>query len=202
MLLRLAGRLPDELLAEERHWLAIGRLDHIGRTVPMAAATLGVPLTDADLAVLRDLRDRYRLDGTRLMSVERQEGEPAPPYRFAAAPLAQHRAGTDTGDSAHSTDALDRAVIGVVSAEDGTIELVRSYRYHRNLAIMPPKRLYLVETEPGVEPYLLTLDLQAAMAGHGEPDPLAEVYAADAALPPYHRTALESGVQLWSRVGR
>ncbi|CNE56625.1 Uncharacterised protein [Mycobacterium tuberculosis] len=197
MLLRLAGRLPDEVLAEERHWLAIGRLDYIGRTIPVAATTLGVPLTDADLAVLRDLRDRYRLDGAALASVGRQEGEPDTPYRFVPAPLG--RPDTDTGGSAHAVDALDRAVIDAVATEHGTVELVRSYRYHRDLPVMPPKRVYLVRTDPGVEPYLLTLDLQAVMARHGEPDPQAEVYAADAELPPYHREALDAGAPLWSR---
>jgi hypothetical protein len=159
-----------------------------------------VPLTDADLAVLRDLRDRYRLDGAPLTSVGRQEGEPDPPCRFAPAPLTYAR--TDADGSAHAVDPLDRAVIGVVAAEDGAVELVRSYRYHPDLPVMPSKRVYLVRTDPGVEPYLLALDLQAVMAGHGEADPQAEVYASDAALPPYHRRALEAGVLLWSRAGR
>ncbi|MFB9833646.1 hypothetical protein [Actinoallomurus acaciae] len=62
--------------------------------------------------------------------------------------------------------------------------------------------MYLVRTDSGVEPYLLTLDLQAVMARHGEPDPQAEVYAADAKPPPYHRRALDAGVPLWSRPDR
>lgn len=200
MLLRLAGRLPDELLAEERHWLAIGRLDRIGRTIPVAATTLGLPLTDADLAVLRDLRDRYRLDGPPLTSVDRHEDEPDTPYRFAPAPPAS--AYTHTDGPAYAIDALDRAVIDVVAAEDGAVQLVRSYRSHPGLPLMPPKPVYLVRTDPGVEPYLLTLDLQAVMAGHGEPDPQAEVYAAGADLPRYHRRALDAGVALWSRPDR
>jgi hypothetical protein len=197
MLLRLAGRLPDELLAEERHWLAIGRLDYIGRTVPVAAATLGVPLPDADLDVLRGLRDRYRLDGAALASVVRQEGEPDMPYRFTSAPPA--RTDAAGGGSASAVDALDRAVIDVVAAESGAVELVRSYRHRLDVPVMPPKRVYLVRTDPGVEPYLLTLDLQAVMAGHGEPDPQAEVYADGAELPPYHRKALDAGAPIWSR---
>ncbi|WP_026341668.1 hypothetical protein [Actinomadura atramentaria] len=197
MLLRLAGRLPDEVLAEERHWLAIGRLDYIARTVPVAAVTLDVPLTDADLAVLRELRDGYRLDGPPLNAVRRHQGEPDMPYRFTPAPPTRG----DANPAGHAVDTLDRAVIGVVGAADGAVDLTRSYRSLPDLPMMPPKRIYLVRTEPGVEPYLLTLDLQAAMAGHGEPDPQAEVFAADVELPPYHQSALAAGAVLWTRPG-
>jgi hypothetical protein len=125
MLLRLAGRLPDEFMAEARHWLAIGRLDHIARTVPVAAVALQVPLTDVDLDVLRDLATRYRLDTAKLESVERRGPAPDPHYRFAPAPLPWkypggpvERPALRPGSDVPAADDLDRAVVGVVSATD------------------------------------------------------------------------------------
>jgi hypothetical protein len=210
MLLRLAGRLPDEYLAEARHWLAIDRLDYLARTVPVAARTLQVPLADADVEVVRDLSERYGLDPAILADVDTRAIVPAPDHRFSAVPLvgagrrpaeatgARYPAsGTGTDDA----DAVDEAVIGVASATDGVRTAARSLRYPLDdrLWMIPPKRVYLIGTDAGIEPYLLTLDLQAAMAGAGEPDPQAEVFEETAELPAYQRRAVEHAVVLWSR---
>src|SRR6266540_2972833 len=57
LLLRLAGKMPDGLVAQAREWLAAGRLGDAARAVAFTALTQRVPLMEEDAALLDEPLD-------------------------------------------------------------------------------------------------------------------------------------------------
>src|SRR5690606_27046401 len=89
MLLRLAGRVPDELITHARALLGGGELVQLPDVVSASAVELGVPLTAAEVGLLREVLDVLDAVGPEpvgLAQVTIAEETPAPDYAFLPAP--------------------------------------------------------------------------------------------------------------------
>ncbi|GAA5194190.1 hypothetical protein GCM10023322_57940 [Rugosimonospora acidiphila] len=130
LLLRLAGRVPDRLLAEARHWLVAGDLRSLGHHVGSAVVAARAPLDPADAWLLAWLlpgdRPSAAPSAASLAALVGPVGEPA--YRFApAAPSVlraaggaiPHRLDLTAGPDRHRhpglVDELDSAAVGAAA---------------------------------------------------------------------------------------
>jgi len=216
LLLRLAGRIPDQVLADARRRLAAGE---ISAAVTLVADLLGeypVPLTAGELTAIRDLAGAPgALPGARPVAAP-----PALPFEFSRA----DRYGEVRRDE------LDEAVAAAAEAHStGLVGLWRSWRYPLledpaedddaagdgawsdarakpggSLALDPGDpyrvhRVYIAQVEdPGmVQP--LAAGLLAAVAGQGRP-PGVEVIVPGAEPPAYQRAALAESMLVWATV--
>jgi hypothetical protein len=178
LLVRLAGRLPDELLWRLRDWLAVGARPAVGGMLPRALLRGRVGLTDAERALLARAVDGWggstRLIDAVLPAPVLEDGVP----RFRAAPEALDPAGL--------------TLLGIVRGHPGCRGLARAWRLdgRREQAVM------LVCG--GDRPWVLTGVLQRVLRAHGDRNPCVEVLGADDHGPaPYHRAALAAATPLW-----
>ena len=189
LLLRLAGRLPDELLTESRRWLAAGETDDVRRAVTSSLLTGRIPVTAAD---------------AELLGGELAVGGP-PPLAYAFSPVGP---GVPTGDLPYSLDLtgpwqgpgglddIDRAAIAAAELQ-GVWGVWRSWRYPAQETRWPsPRRVYLVRA--GENPVPAAAAIQAALSAAGERDPQVEAYGDDDELSDYQHTALTYSALLWS----
>jgi hypothetical protein len=116
LLQRLAGRIPDQALSDARRALADGRPDRVATLVAEAISGDQVPLTEQELAAVRELAgDPETLAGTRSFAVL-----PALPFAFSQ---------VDQSGEARR-DELDEAAVAAVQAHAvGLADLWRSWRY-------------------------------------------------------------------------
>src|SRR6266542_3876981 len=137
LLLRLAGKMPDGLVAQAREWLAAGRLGDAARAVAFTALTQRVPLMEEDAALLDELLEASGVDTAALADLEIAEYDVPPWFGFGAGR-------PDTTPPARGSDVpLDD--IDTVALTD---------RIQRRLAGAG-------ETEPQVETYPVDADLPA-----------------------------------------
>lgn len=173
---RLAGRIPDGVLATLREQLAAWMWDWL-------AGTLVGHLTDAPIvldAVERALLDQLAGPGTAAKIPETDTGLPA--YQFSS----------DGPEPAEEEQWLVRTVASLPAAR----RLSAAYRSPANEAALPvPTWVYLVETEPGADVAHLQSQLVLGDPARG----VVEVYPTDATLPPYHVEALLAARAVWSR---
>jgi hypothetical protein len=196
LLLRLAGKAPDDLVARSRAWLADGREGDAARAVAFAVLAQNIALVDADIALLGKLLDADNADPSALTQVQVAPFDPAPPYGFAA-----HS--PDTPEPARPDDAplddLDRAAVAAVTEETGVHGVWRAWRYPADQSPWPPpRRVYLVEADPDVALAELTARLQERLAAAGEDSPQVETFATGAELPTYQRLARAYAGLLWA----
>jgi hypothetical protein len=170
LLLRLAGRLPDELLWRMRDWLAGGGRDVLGAVLPRELLRHRAGLTDDE----RDLLEAAVGSSHPLLDA-------VPP---AAAPQ-EPRVAFQPGDGTVDTEAL--AVLAVVRGHPGCIELRQCWR--------GAQRVVLVI---GAErPWVLTGTLQRLLRAHGDRTPCVEVLPPHGEPAPYHQAAIIGSVPLW-----
>ena len=196
LLLRLAGKVPDGLLAQSRAWLAEDQVELVARAVAFAAVAQSVPLLGDDVVLLGELLGDYGADPSILSEVETAQYDPAPLFGFRA-----RRSSVDAERRpvAAPLDEVDVAALAGVGEEPGLHGLWRAWRYPLNGSPWPPpRRVYLVEADPDVALVGLTARLQRRLAGVGETDPQVETYPVNAELPAYQRLALAYGVLLWA----
>lgn len=219
MLLRLAGRLPDELTATGREWLAGGRHVDIGRAVTHAVLSHRLTLTETDLTLLNDLLVEAGGDASALSMVEVDDFDQMPMYGFApgrvvldrmmaaaAEPAGIGAGGYETAEptpadqaaAANPEDDIDLSAIA--AAGDGqALALWRSWRFPVDGAPWPPpRRVYVVEVGEGAEPARVAIGVQRALIRSGEAQPQVEVYPVRAELPSYQRMARAYGALLWA----
>src|SRR6266568_5111041 len=84
LLLGLAGKLPDGLVAQARAWVADGRIDEAARAVAFTVVSQRVPLVEDDVALLEELLEDAGADPSILSAVEIAEYDPAPAFGFGA----------------------------------------------------------------------------------------------------------------------
>jgi len=195
MLLRLAGKAPDELVAQAREWLAEGRVGELARAVVFTAVAQRISLLEDDVVLLDTLLEDDNADATGLSQIEIAEYEFMPPFGFTVT-----QAGDDApaGDPA-AIDAIDQAAIDAVMAESGVHGLWRVWRRPADGSPWPPpKRVFLVEMEADAELPAVTARMQQALSAAGESEPQIEAFPTGMELPVYQRLARAYGALVWA----
>lgn len=208
LLLRLAGRLPDELITRARTMLATGDLAYLPDTVTLAAAARAVPLTAEDVEVLREVFAALGIDGepagaddiTITMAVP-MTGHTFSPDRVRPprVPAGFDLTGGVPGELADLEDDLldlaDHLVVDALRERAGVVAVWRAWRDGPT----DVRRIYLAEVTPDVPAWELVLEAQTELSQAGERDPQVEAYWTGDDLPPYHCLAREAAVLLWRR---
>jgi hypothetical protein len=200
LLLRLAGKVPDGLVAQARAWLAADRVDEAVRAVTFTALAQRVPLFEEDVALLRELMEDRDADSSMLSGVEIAQYDPAPPFGFGASPPGTP---APVRPSDAPLDDVDTAAVAAVAEELGLRGLWRAWRFPVDGSPWPPARkVYLVEAGPDVDVVALSGRIQQRLTSAGEADPQVETYLSDAVsdteLPTYQRLAIAYGSLLWA----
>jgi hypothetical protein len=170
LLLRLAGRLPDELLWRMRDWLADDGQEVLGSTLPRELLRHRVGITDTE----RELLDTAVGSAHPLLDAVLPAAEPPPT-----------QATFEAGDGAVDTPAL--AALAVVRGHPGCVELRQSWR--------DSQRIVLVL---GAErPWELAGTLQRVMRAHGDRTPCVEVLPPHGERSSYHQAAIIGSRPLW-----
>ncbi|GLZ33005.1 hypothetical protein Lesp02_51930 [Lentzea sp. NBRC 105346] len=174
LLLRLAGRLPDDLLWRYRDWAASDAYPVLARSLPRTLLHDRVALTDHELALLHDALVPYGADPGAISSVKGLDEVPPTDYTFT--PESPDR--VVMGDSA-------TVVLGAtLRGRHGVGEVRSCWRVGQG----PARRVILVAATTGHA--RLTGELQRVLRALGEHDPCVEVMSSGMDLPPYHRAAL------------
>ncbi|OLT19939.1 hypothetical protein BJF78_10295 [Pseudonocardia sp. CNS-139] len=180
LLLRMAGRLPDELLWRMRDWLADGGRDALAATLPRELLRHRVGLTDHE----RDLLETAVVE----WGAAHQLLDAVLPALDPDEVTVTFRA--DPGAADLDTAAL--SVLAVVRGHPGCVELRQG---SRRSAGAPEQRVVLVL---GAErPWALTGTLQRVLRAHGDRTPCVEVLPPHGEPPAYHRAAIIGSAPLW-----
>lgn len=188
-LLRLAGWLPDDLLADARARLADDRFAEIARMLAFAGQRTVLPLTPADLELLAGLLVEQGEPPDVLDRLELIVPETPPTWQFVETP--PETGGDRDGDGS-------AAVVAAVADEPAARGLWLAWRLPGNGApYPPPSAVHVVEADDG-DLAALTGRLQRRLAA-GAGVPLVEVVAVGEEPPAYQATARECGTLLWAR---
>lgn len=196
LLLRLAGKAPDDLITQTRNWLAEGRDADAARAVTFAVLAQGIPLLDADITLLGELLEAAGADSAVLAQVPLARFDPAPPYGFGPTP--PDVPPPPRPDEA-PTDEVDRAAVAAAAEGAGVHGLWRAWRYPADESPWPrPRRIYLVEADEDVDLVEISARLAGRLAAAGERDPQVEAYPVGAELPTYQRLARAYAGLIWA----
>ncbi|MDN3357663.1 hypothetical protein [Actinomadura sp. DC4] len=180
LLLGLAGRIPDEGLAEMRLCLADGELDELTSLLAAEIETGRLALTDQEAGTARaDHAPRI--------------GSPLPlPYRFGD----EYGVTMPNGDGWESQkDAMDAVVVEAGERVGGLIGIWRVFRHaHEG----PARRVYLAEARTGADLAEPTAEMQYALTEASEDTPRVEVFEEGTPLPAYHDAALGGATLVWA----
>jgi hypothetical protein len=210
LLLRLAGRVPDGLLAQCRAWLAAREPDKMAHAVVSLAAGHRLALPSDDILLLRWICETVGLDTAGLAAIVPSSDEAPVEHAFApAAPAVMAARGDEFGpcldlvasglDDAGLSDELDTAARAAASAIRGAVALWRTWRSPADGAPWPvPRRVFLLAVGSSEEGWEAAGALQAALVALGEPEPQVEAFALDTALPAYQRAARSMAALLWT----
>ncbi|MEN3299949.1 hypothetical protein [Pseudonocardia sp.] len=180
LLLRLAGRLPDDVLWRLRDWLAAGAVDPVAALLPRALLRNRVALTESErellVAAAGDGPQRRLIDAVLPLN-----GPDEPRYAFAAGP--------------GLPDLAALGAMAVVRGDPGAVELRQSRRGSRG-----EQRVLLVLD--AARPLELTGTLQRLLRAHGDRTPCVEVLPPGLEPPAYHQAAILGSAVLWSRIPR
>ncbi|MCG5220953.1 hypothetical protein [Streptosporangium sp. KLBMP 9127] len=218
LLLRLAGQVPDDLLTHVRTMLAVGDLAALPDAVSVAAVEFGVPLTAAEVELLRRVPVVLGIGGGEPVGVDQVTiGDAGPEVGHRFAPVPPHvlaRAGTripaeldltgappaDLADLADELrDLTDDLVADALAEHGGVVAVWRTWRFGPQGPPDGARRVYLAEVEPGVRAWEVTLAAQRELLQMDEDSPQVEVYWTGDDLPPYHLAARAATTLLWTR---
>ncbi|HVL84238.1 MAG TPA: hypothetical protein VM367_08160 [Pseudonocardia sp.] len=177
LLVRLAGRLPDELLWRLRDWLAAGAGPVVAGMLPRALLRGRVGLTREELDLLGEAVDGWG-GPRRLLDALLPGGPDEREHRFGA--------------GLEPLDAAALSVLGIVRGHPGCRRLARAVRLDGD------RDQTVVLVRGGDRPWLLTGTLQRVLRAHGERTPCVEVLLGEPATT-YHRAALAAATPLWQR---
>ncbi|MEU4339269.1 hypothetical protein AB0F59_32250 [Micromonospora lupini] len=209
MLLRLSGRLPDELISTSRRWLAEGELVEIAQAVLFAALANRVEMTEDDVALLHVVLAAAGEDVEPLADLERTEDELVPPYGLAPvgpADLAEHGDAvpycidlTLPYEGPGAVDEVDRAAVAAVATGIDAIALWRVWRFPAvDAEGPPPRRIYLLQGDAEGALPALAAGIQQALEAAGETDPQVEAFLDPDDLPTFQRAAVGFSTLLWT----
>jgi len=179
LLVRLAGRLPDDVSWRLRDWVAAGAADSVAALLPRALLRNRIGLTDGERALLATAAGDSRL----VDAVLPQSADVAVPP-FSPGP-----------------ELPDLALMGamaVVAGHPGAEELRDSRR--------GPQRVLVVSGAFAAgrpyPPAVLTGTLQRLLRVHGDRTPCVEVLPADLEPPAYHQAAIVGSRPVWTAPSR
>jgi hypothetical protein len=176
LLLRLAGRLPDDVLWRFRDWAASDAVEVLARALPRALLHDRIGLTDLELDLLVDAVLPHGADRAMLSSIKGLDELPDPDYTFT--PESPDR--VSMGDSA-------TAVLGAtLRGRRGVGEVRSCWRLGGTDPVA--KRIMLVTAS--TDQVRLAGEVQRVLRALGEHDPCVEVVPIGMDLPPYHRAAM------------
>jgi hypothetical protein len=190
MLLRLAGRAPDELITRSRALLAEENAEELGRVLTSAVSAGRVRLTDDEVDLLSDLVVSAELDLSELVAIDIVVGVPELRHTFGPAP----RPG-----SAERSGPADAVALQAAQAQGAVRALWRVWRTGGDGGAAAARVVYVVETDEGADLPAVTGAIQSALSDAGETDPQVETYPVQGDLPRYQRLARGSGALLWTR---
>lgn len=176
LLLRLAGRLPDDILWRFRDWAATDAVVVLARALPRALLHDRIGLTDLEMNLLADAVLSNGADRAMLSSVEGVDELSESRYTFTA----ESPDRVSMGDSA-------TAVLGAtLRGRQGVGEVRSSWRQGGGDQVA--RRIVLIAATAGHA--RLTGEVQRVLRALGEHDPCVEVVPLGMELPPYHQAAL------------
>lgn len=177
LLVRLAGRLPDELLWRLRDWLAAGGRSAISAVLPRELLRNRVGLTDDERDLLGSTAGEW--------GASRRLIDAVLPLHAPDEPTVTFRPGSGSVDQA----AL--SVLAVVRGHPGCVEVRQAWR----TGARREQRVVLVY---GAErPWVLTGTLQRVLRAHGDRTPCVEVLPPHGDPPAYHQAAIIGSAPLW-----
>ncbi|HEY8372711.1 MAG TPA: hypothetical protein VIL00_08210 [Pseudonocardiaceae bacterium] len=186
LLLRLAGRLPDELLWRYRDWLAGGAVDVLVHALPRALLRDRIGLTEAEYELLGAALLPLGADRAAVLSVSLLDDTGGFGLRDWSFTADDPRGGG--GDQA-------AVVLGAaMRGRPGVREVRCSWRYPAGGDPDAAKRVILVTTSASAEVVALTGELQRVLRALGEHEPCVEVLPADYQPSPYHQEALDASI--------
>lgn len=183
LLLRLAGRVPDELLWRLRDWLAAQSRSALAATLPRELMRHRVRLTEQERELLATVGNQWGASPRLVDAVLSAETPEQPTVEFREGALE-----------------LDTTVLGllaVVRGHPGCVQLLQAWR-----APLPAGRARVdqrvVLVRGGDRPWQLTGTLQRLLRAHGERTPCVEVLAGHGEPATYHRAAITTATRVWS----
>jgi hypothetical protein len=201
MLLRLAGRLPDDLMTRCREQLAQGALEDMARAVAFSVLSHDLPLASDDVAVLTALLPETGGDALALDNVEIGDPDPVV-WSFTDDPAGAEDAEADQGevqDASSASREFEQAMADGLAEEPDAIGCWRAWRLpYGGTQSAPAKRVFTIEASADADLAGITARAQQWLAAAGEPSPQVEVYDWDAELPIYQRLARGYGELIWA----
>jgi hypothetical protein len=176
LLVRLAGRLPDELLWRLRDWLAVDAHSSITAMLPRELLRHRVALDDHERDLLVASAGTWGASA-RLMD--------------AVLPLPAPEVTTAEFRSEPDVDQAALSVLAVVRGHPGCIELRQAWR----AGTRREQRIVLVHG--GERPWQLAGTLQRVLRAHGDRTPCVEVLPPHDEPPAYHQAAIIGSAPLW-----
>ncbi len=176
LLVRLAGRLPDELLWRLRDWLAAGAHPALAAALPRELLRHRIGLDDAERELLAASAGQWGAPRRLLDAVLPLDNSDGPPADFRTEP---------------DVDPAALSVLAVVRGHAGCIEL----RQARRSDGRREQRVVLVH---GAErPWELAGTLQRILRAHGDRTPCVEVLPPHGEPAAYHQAAIIGSAPLW-----
>lgn len=210
MLLRLAGRVPDDMLTLSRNWLAARAPEKLAQAVVAYSASRRLTLPAQDVELLRWILETAGLDVAALDRIDTTDSPIDAPaeYVFApASPEVMTRRGAEFGpclDLTPSPDAdlvetPDRVGIAAATGIPGAVALWRAWRSRADGSPWPaPRRVFLLAVDDSGEPWQAAAALQDRLAAAGEQSPQVEAFRLDQPLPTYQKAARATSALLWT----
>ena len=190
LLVRLAGRVPDQLLWRLRDWLAAGAYSALARTLPKSLLRNRVGVTDYEREMLEASLTHWGATQRAVDTVLPIAELADPPIEFVAE-LDPARPCADVPGGGGWRDSVDLTLVAVLRGNPGARELRRTWR----LDSPRPRRVVLAHVTHDLA--ATTATLQRVLRAHGDLTPCVEVVSPPLALGPYHRAALRESVSLW-----
>jgi hypothetical protein len=196
MLLRLAGRLPDDLMTQSRAWLAHGELSALAHSLDSVIISQYVVLAEPDAALLSALLSEANIDPAGLAQLTLGDFDPFPSYAFAAEAPLELRPGGAT--QALGAETVDQAAVEAVAAEPSARGVWRAWRIPSSGAPWPPPRRVFVVEVGVLDDLGVAVRIQERLAAAGEVAPQVEIYQSGHQIPAYQQFARSCGELLWA----
>lgn len=193
MLFRLAGHVPDEMLAWCREWLADGLLADVAATVTHWALATGMPMRVDDVALLGQMNnpDGHPHRDWSHIRIESTESGRISMWQYSLV--------DDPVKGSVLAEELVESVRVAASALVGVRAVWGAWRVPDNGAEWPAaKRVFVAEVEPGSDAVRVTGVLTRALRAAGEEAPQVETCLADEELPYYQATVRRDGVLVYA----
>jgi hypothetical protein len=180
LLLRLAGRLPDQLLWRFRDWLGEGAMGTLARTLPRSLLKHRIDLDQSEYRLLVAGLIPHGADWHQVSSTLGVDDVTETRYTFTqGAP-----------EWVNSVDSVSALLHATLRGRPDVGEVRQSWRHGGVASEGGPKRVLVVTATSGLP--RLTGELQRVLRVLGDEEPSVEVLPARFDLPDYHRSALAS----------